>query len=127
MTKNKDLYLLPCKTLALQVQGHFVQNLNIAQKPLTGFVLKRKRVAILFYNMIEIHTRLPTSSKLQEYIQQMICIQDLRIDYHHGINFNKLNSLLKILELVEYALCADYAAINSIDRIQKSVIFNLNS
>ena len=23
MTKNKDLYLLPCKTLALQVQGHF--------------------------------------------------------------------------------------------------------
>ena len=54
-------------------------------------------------------------------------LQDLRIDYHHGINFNKLNSLLKILELVEYALCADYAAINSIDRIQKSVIFNLNS
>ena len=57
----------------------------------------------------------------------MICIQDLKKDYHHGINFNKLNSLLKILELVEYALCADYAAINSIDRIQKSVIFNLNS
>ena len=54
-------------------------------------------------------------------------LQDLRIDYHHGINFNKLNSLLKILELVEYALCADCAAINSIDRIQKSVIFNLNS
>ena len=96
MTKNKDLYLLPCKTLALQVQGHFVQNLNIA-KPLTGFVLKRKRVAILFYNMNEIHTSF--KSKLQEYIYlgDDTYLQDLRIDagidYHHGINFNKLNSL----------------------------------
>ena len=28
MTKNKDLYLLPCKTLALQVQGHCIETTN---------------------------------------------------------------------------------------------------